>query len=65
MLRIHCVLQDDFGSLVKGRRLQSLVWDLKKNTTDDFEAKWPANMNLQGCTEPVPLVVDHFQQVCL
>jgi hypothetical protein len=59
-------LQDDLGFTVVnpgGRRLQSLIWDMDKNTTGDYECVWPKEMKLDTCIEPVPMVVKHFQQV--
>lgn len=46
----------------KGRRLQSLVWDMDKNVTDDFQCVWPKEMQLDSCITPVPLVVNHYKQ---
>jgi len=59
--------QDDLGFTVVngkgGRRLQSLVWDMDKNATDDFQCAWPEEMKLDSCIQPLPLVVKHEQQV--
>lgn len=49
--------------LAKGRRLQSLVWDMAKNTSEDFQAVWLDSMSLQSCIEPVPLAKNSFKQV--
>ena len=60
-------LQNDLGFEVvsnsKGRRLQSLVWDMDKNATDDFQCVFPKEMKYDACVQPLPLVVKHFQQV--
>jgi len=59
--------QDDLGfTMVNdkgGRRLQSLVWDMDKNATDEFQCTWPKEMKLDSCIQPLPLVVKHEQQV--
>ena len=62
-------MQNDLGFQVVngkgGRRLQSLVWDMEKNATDDFQCVWPKEMQLDSCIQPVPLMVNHYQQVPL